>query len=92
MKVFCQTCEKETEVEFRAELYSCRECEQDFTNFNKPAEAELMKLLEIANQRIETLKMIVEYHQRIAEQYKETLDKLNDVMLNCGRDTKGGEG
>ena len=35
MKTFCPNCEKETECEFRAELYWCSECDEDFASYEK---------------------------------------------------------
>ena len=33
MKTFCPNCEKETECEFTAELYECKECGEDFAKY-----------------------------------------------------------
>lgn len=35
MKAYCPNCEKETECEFRAELYWCSECDEDFASYEK---------------------------------------------------------
>jgi len=35
MKTFCPNCEKETDCNFDAELYSCNECEEDFASYEK---------------------------------------------------------
>ena len=32
-KEFCPNCEKETECEFTAELYECKECGEDFAKY-----------------------------------------------------------
>ena len=33
MKTFCPNCERETECEFTAELYECKECGEDFAKY-----------------------------------------------------------
>jgi len=33
MKTLCPNCEKETECEFTAELYECKECGEDFAKY-----------------------------------------------------------
>ena len=35
MKTYCPNCDKETECEFRAELYWCSECDEDFASYEK---------------------------------------------------------
>jgi len=35
MNTFCPNCEKNTDCNFDAELYSCNECEEDFAAYRK---------------------------------------------------------
>jgi hypothetical protein len=37
MKTFCPNCQKETDSEFICEVYSCNECEEDNSNYEKPS-------------------------------------------------------
>lgn len=44
MKTLCPNCEKETECEFTAELYECKECGEDFAKYivsRKPANSDV---------------------------------------------------
>jgi len=36
MKVFCPTCEKETECNLPIEVYTCTECNEDFADYDNP--------------------------------------------------------
>ena len=65
MKKYCPICE-DGELEFVAELYRCQRCGEELKAPNKPAEAELIKLMEIQNNRIEILKMSQEHRDRSA--------------------------
>lgn len=59
MTKYCPICE-DGELEFVAELYRCQRCGEELKAPNKPAEAELMKLMELQNNRIEILKVEIE--------------------------------
>ena len=66
MKTLCPNCEKETECEFTAELYECKECGEDFAKYivarklpdEKSKEDETfaqLKVEQYLRQQIETL-------------------------------------
>ncbi len=65
MKILCPNCEALTECEFEIEIYFCKNCQEDFAAYEKPAQVELLKLLENANLRIENLKMSPEHQARV---------------------------
>lgn len=57
MKILCPNCAEITDCDFELEIYFCKECKEEFAAYEKPAEKELMKLIEIQAHRIENLKM-----------------------------------
>lgn len=44
MKAFCPNCEKETECDFTAKLYECKECQEDFASYEKEKQSDSMSV------------------------------------------------
>ena len=77
MHILCPMCEKITDCEFQAELYFCKECQEDFANYEKPAEQELMKFSEILNQRLAT----VQFHDDATKKAMQSLQLAREQDL-----------
>jgi len=86
--VFCPNCEKETECEFTAELYECKESGEDFAKYivarklpdEKSKEDETfaqLKVEQYLRQQIETL-------QFANEGLRNELSKLKGILLKQG--------
>jgi len=100
MQVKCPNCEKITDCEFYAEVYICKECQEDFANYEKPAEQELMKFIEISNQRLATvqfhdeatvnaMKSLQMAREQDLEDHKKQVALLNDRLSEEGKRTLG---
>ena len=80
MSKYCPICE-DGELEFVAELYRCQRCGEELKAPNKPAEAELMKLMELQNNTLET----VLFHDKASKQsrvfWKNYALQVNNHML-----------
>jgi len=46
MKTFCPNCEKETDGAFICEVYFCRECDEDNSNYEKPTYNTLKNIIQ----------------------------------------------
>ena len=74
MKVFCPTCEKETECNLPIEVYTCTECNEDFADYDNPlitkleSEVERLQIAEIDKiaRNIRELRLIAENSRLIA--------------------------
>jgi tRNA(Ile2) C34 agmatinyltransferase TiaS len=88
MKTFCPNCEKETESEFLCEVYLCKDCEEDSSNYEKPMYNKLKEIIEgliiDSNALAEELKLEQNPGYECAELFyhRELISKIISMQVN----------
>lgn len=80
-KIFCPNCEEKTECEYRAELYACNECGEDFADFERPRQEELVRRNDELQKRLHG-ESIIRRDLEIALQL--ILDSVDYTAGSCG--------